>query len=271
MQEVKSFSIRRVAPRGLVIFAVGMLFLIWLYNTPPGLLGKADALGYAVCHRIDLRSFHIGERQMPLCARCSGMYLAAMLSLTYQLAFGSRKSGMPGRVVLAVFVLFVLAFAFDGINSYLSLFPGFPTLYQPQNWLRLVTGTGMGLAMAGVLVPVFHQTAWQQPLDQPVFPGMGAFLPVLVLAGIMDILVLTENPLLLYPLALISATGVLVLLTTVYAMLWMLVLKRENRYQNFSQLVMILVAGFGTAMLQIAMFDAMRYLLTGTWEGFHLG
>ena len=59
--------------------AVGLVLLGWLLNTPPGLLGKADAIGYAVCHRIDLRSFHLGERALPLCARCSGMYLGAML------------------------------------------------------------------------------------------------------------------------------------------------------------------------------------------------
>ena len=31
--------------------------VVWLSYTPPGLLGKADAIGYAVCHRISARSF----------------------------------------------------------------------------------------------------------------------------------------------------------------------------------------------------------------------
>ena len=65
----------------LVVTAVFLLTLGWLLNTPAGLLGKADAVGYAVCHRIDLRSFNLGERQMPLCARCTGMYLGAVLGL----------------------------------------------------------------------------------------------------------------------------------------------------------------------------------------------
>ncbi len=87
----------------------------------------------------------------------------------------------------------------------------------------------------------------------------------------MNILVLTENPLLLYPLALISAAGVLILLTLVYSMVWMLLLKKENLYNTLSQMVMFLVAGFGTAILQIALMDIARFLLTGTWDGFHLG
>jgi hypothetical protein len=87
----------------------------------------------------------------------------------------------------------------------------------------------------------------------------------------MNFMVLTENPLLLYPLALISAAGVLILLTLVYSMVWMLLLKKENLNNTLSQMVMFLVAGFGTAILQIALMDIARFLLTGTWDGFHLG
>jgi uncharacterized membrane protein len=81
---------------------VGLVFIGWLINTPTGLLGKADAVGYAVCHRIDVRSFHLGERPLPLCARCSGMYLAAVLNIVYQ-AEVAQRSGMPGRSGMVVF------------------------------------------------------------------------------------------------------------------------------------------------------------------------
>jgi len=104
-----------------------------------------------------------------------------------------------------------------------------------------------------------------------VFPRAVSMLPLLALAGVMNIMVLSENPLLLYPLALISAAGVLILLTLVYSMVWMLLLKKENLYNTLSQMVMFLVAGFGTAILQIALMDIARFLLTGTWDGFHLG
>jgi len=263
--------VRSRVSRWAVFLVVGLVLIGWLINTPPGLLGKADAVGYAVCHRIDVRSFHLGERPLPLCARCSGMYLAATLSIIYQARKGSRHAGMPGRSAMVVFGMFVFAFGVDGLNSYLSLFPGAPTLYQPQNWLRLLTGTGMGLAMAGVLIPVFNQSAWRQPVPAAVFPRAVSMLPLLALAGVMNIMVLSENPLLLYPLALISAAGVLILLTLVYSMVWMLLLKKENLYNTLSQMVMFLVAGFGTAILQIALMDIARFLLTGTWDGFHLG
>ena len=63
--------------RWFVPLAALIAFAVWLYITPPGLLGKADAVGYAICHRIDERSFHIDDRQLPLCARCTGEFNAA--------------------------------------------------------------------------------------------------------------------------------------------------------------------------------------------------
>lgn len=251
--------------------AVGLVLLGWLINTPPGLLGKADAIGYAVCHRIDLRSFHLGERALPLCARCSGMYLGAMLGLAYQAIRWPRRSGMPVRPVQAVLVIFVLAFALDGINSFLSLFSASIPVYEPQNWLRLVTGSGMGLAIALVLYPAFNQTVWRVQDRRPAMERLGSLVGLLALTGLVILALLSEIPVLLYPLALISAAGVLILLTVVYTMIWLMILRRDNTIQRPAQLLWPLVAGFGVALLQIILLDLVRYALTGTWDGFHFG
>jgi uncharacterized membrane protein len=257
--------------KGLVILSIGLLLFGWLLNTPPGLLGKADAIGYAVCHRIDLRSFHLGDRQLPLCVRCSGMYLGAMLGLAYQALTRPRAGGFPQRSVWVVYGLFVLAFAVDGLNSYLHLFPGFTGLYEPQNWLRLLTGTGMGLVVAGVLYPAFNQTVWQDWKNIPSLSGLPSLGVLVLLALLLDELVLTGNPLLLYPLALISAAGVLVLLTLVYSMVCVMLLHLENRLLRPRQLLAPLIGGFGLALLQIALLDWLRFFFTGTWDGFHFG
>jgi uncharacterized membrane protein len=257
--------------KGLIFIAVGLLLVGWLWNTPAGLLGKADALGYAVCHRIDARSFHLGERQVPLCARCTGMYLGAMLGLVFQAFTGKRRAGMPPRRVLVFLGALVLAFGVDGVNSYLHLFPGAPALYEPSNLLRLLTGSGMGLALAPVLYPAFNQAVWQQVDPTPSVSGVRHFLLILGLALALDWLVWIENPLLLYLFALVSAAGVLVLLTMVYSLFWLLIFRKENTCQRLSQMVLPLVGGFGVALLQIALFDLARFALTGTWDGFHLG
>jgi uncharacterized membrane protein len=257
--------------KSLVFLSIAILLLGWLLNTPAGLLGKADALGYAVCHRIDLRSYHLGDRQLPLCVRCSGMYLGAMLGLAYQALTRRRAGGFPTRSVWAVYAVFILAFAVDGVNSYLHLFPGFTGLYEPQNWLRLLTGTGMGLVIAGMLYPAFNQTVWQDWKNIPSVSGLPSLAVMILLALLVDWMVLTGNALLLYPLALVSAAGVLVLLTMVYTMVCVMLLHMENRSMRARQLLTPMVGGFGLALLQIAFLDWLRYFFTGTWDGFHFG
>ena len=255
--------------RRLAVMTATAVFLTWLWFTPPGLLGKADAVGYAVCHRIDARSFHLGARETPLCARCSGMYLGALAGMIFQFLQG-RKGAMPSRKLYALLALFVAAFGIDGVNSYLHFFPQLPSLYQPQNWLRLLTGTGMGLAMAAVLAPAFHQTMWTTWQDLSPFSSWRQIGLAIGIVLIVDGLLLTENTLLLYPLAVLSAFGVVLILTMVYTMVLALVLKKDNRYTRLGQIWPLVVGGFTICLLQLAAFDLLRYLWTGTWSGFSL-
>ena len=264
-------TLKRVAWEKPVLLAVGLLLLGWLLNTPGGLLGKADAVGYAVCHRIDARSFHLGDRQIPLCTRCSGMYLGAVVGLGFQAVLGRRRAGSPPRGVLVILALLVLAFAVDGINSYLHLFPNAPSLYVPNNTLRLLTGSGMGAVIAAALFPAFNGTVWADWDPRPALSGWRPLLGLLSLVVLLDLVVLTENPLVLYPLALVSAAGVLVILSAVYSMVWLMLLRVENRFLRVQQLLLPAAGGFGVALLQIALLDLVRYWLTGTWDGFHLG
>ncbi len=255
----------------ILVAGISLLLLEWLLHTPPGLLGKADAIAYAVCHRISARSFHLDDRQLPLCARCTGMFLAALLGLIYQSIRAPRRTANPPLRVWVVLGVLGLAFAVDGVNSYLHLFPGMPGIYEPQNWLRLLTGSGMGLAIAIVLYPAFNQTIWKEGIYQPAIPGLRSLLLLMLITGAVDVLVLSENPLVLYPLAIISAVSVVILLTMVYTMIVLILFHRDGRYQAARQLVFPLLAGFGVALLQIAMFDALRFFFTGTWGGFIVG
>lgn len=142
--------------RWFVPIAAALAFAAWMYLSPEGALGKLDAIGYAVCHRIDARSFHIDDRQLPLCARCTGEFYAAGVALIFQVFVSGKRSKLPSRGIIAVLVLFFLAFGIDGSNSYLYLLKQtsqgaldkIPNLYIPNNILRLFTGSGMGIALA---------------------------------------------------------------------------------------------------------------------------
>lgn len=255
-----------------LIVPVALMLAAWLVLTPGGLLGKADAIGYAVCHRIDVRSFHLGTRTLPLCARCSGMYLGALVAMGTLVALGrGRHGGFPQTGLLVPFGLFAAVWAIDGLNSYLTLIPGAPHAYEPNNVLRLVTGTLMGLSLGVLVLAGFNQNAWHDWKKEPVVQSVREIGVMLIPAAIVVGLVLNENPLVLYPLAVLSAGGVVLILTLVYGVVALLLLRRENRADSITELVLPLAAGLGMAILQIGVLDLVRFTLTGTWAGFSLG
>jgi uncharacterized membrane protein len=264
---------KRIPWKPVLILVTAAFFLSWLSLTPDGLLGKADAVGYAVCHRIDLRSFHLGERQLSVCARCTGQYLGAVLGLAYLWTFRSRRIGSPPWVIIGILGSFAFVYAVDGLNSYLHLIPSLSRfyIYEPHNTLRLITGSGLGLGMSVMVFPAFNQTMWKNGDSRPVLSGFRDFGGLILLTIFLNLLVLSENPLILYPLSLISAVGILVLLTMIYTMVLSLVFGVENRFHQFRQMVYPILGGFLLAIIQIVALDSLRYLLTKTWGEFPIG
>ena len=264
--------------RWLVPVAALIAFAVWFYIAPPGLLGKADAIGYAVCHRIDERSFHIGERQLPLCARCTGEFYAAAISLLFFAIVSPRRSGMPGWKLGAPLLLFFLAFGIDGSNSYLYLLkstaPGaldnIPNLYIPNNTLRLLTGSGMGIALASILYPAFNQSVWKDAVLERAldWKKLGILVGMILL---IDLAVLGESEIILYPIAIISVLGVLALLVMVFSIVWIMLMRQENLFSSLGELWMPFLAGTTLAFLMLTAIDLLRLSLTGTWGAFPLG
>ncbi len=256
-------------PGLLLIFGSALLLIVWLVYTPSGMLGKADAVGYAVCHQIAERSFSIDGRPIALCSRCTGMYLGALAALIYQLKRGKRGN-LPSKKVSIILILFLAAFGIDGVNSYLHFLPSFPNLYTPQNWLRLATGIGMGIGMAAMLYPIFNQCVWKEYIEEPVLDSWRHIGELTLIGILVGLITLTQNPLVLYPFTILSSLTVLAMLAIIYTIIWIMLLKKENQAYNLKQIWWVILLGLDTALLQIAAMDLVRYLLTGTWSGFSL-
>ena len=264
--------------RFLIPLAALIVFAVWFSFTPPGLLGKAEAVGYAICHRIDERSFHIGDHQLPLCARCTGEFFTAAISLLFFAIVSPRKSGMPGWKLGAPLLFFLAAFAIDGANSFLYLLKqmaggaldAIPILYLPNNALRLLTGSGMGIALASVLYPAFNQSAWKvvNPDRALSWKTLGILTGIVLLV---DLAILSESPVVLYPIAAASVLGVLALLVMVFTMVWILIMRQDNEFVSLKQMWLPFLAGTTLAFLMIGTIDLLRFQLTGTWGAFPLG
>ncbi len=247
----------------------------WIYIAPPGLMGKLDAIGYAVCHRLDSHSLHVGGIQLPLCARCTGEFNAAAIALVFQGFVSRKRAKLPNRGILAVLIFFFLAFAVDGSNSYLALmkttyigaFDKIPNLYVTNNITRLFTGSGMGIAMASVLYPMYNQSVWRVPEEKRTMEwrDFGRLVGIVLLV---DFAILTDSPIILYPIAFMSSMGVVALLTLIFSIVWIMVMRQDNVFEQLRQLWLPAVAGLTLAFILILSIDLLRFNFTHTWSGF---
>jgi uncharacterized membrane protein len=258
--------------RVVALLGVAVVLLLWLEGTPPGLGGKARAVGYAICHQIEVRTFVAGDVVMPLCARCTGTYLGVIVGfLGPALMRRGRAARMPSRGVTTVLLLFSLAWLVDGGNSYLHLFPNAPGIYEPHNALRLLTGSLQGLTMASFIYPVFNQSVWRRPRPVRSLRHLGDLAVLVIAALLLDLLVLLREPLLLAAMGWLSTAGVLVILTAIQTVVVVYMTRRPNQADDWRALVVPLIVGFGLAMVMIGAVDAARYSLFGTWEGMTIG
>jgi len=88
---------------------------------------------------------------------------------------------------------------------------------------------------------------------------------------VVDLAILTESPIVLYPIAFIGPLGTLSLLTMIFAIVWLMVMRQDNTLVSIKELWLPLLAGFTLAILMILAIDLFRLQLTGTWGAFPLG
>jgi uncharacterized membrane protein len=255
--------------RWIVLGISGFVIGIWLFATPDGLLGKADAIGYAVCHRIDARSFHLGIRTLPMCSRCSGTFMGVLIALSYFITVKKKAAIFPSKPILLGLGFFAFTYAVDGINSYLALIPHAPYLYEPHNYLRLSTGMFFGISLMSIVYPALNQSLWLRSQSVPVLSSYRELAILSLLAALFILGVISENPLILYPIAILSTLGVLILLTMVYTMVILMITKNEGVAETWRELIFPCIGGLTLAVIQIGLINLVRYLFMGSWEGFN--
>ncbi|MBN1429794.1 MAG: DUF2085 domain-containing protein [Anaerolineae bacterium] len=268
--QTKAISQKRLMWVSIILLLA--LSIAWILFTPSGLLGKADAVGYAVCHRIAIRSFAFPDGvQLPLCARCTGTFLGVSIGLLAPgLLFRRRHAALfPPIGVLAILITFSVVWAFDGLNSYTFLLgPTVPHLYTPHNLLRLATGLGQGITMGSLLLPVFNSMLWA---DAKAERTLNSIWELLILIGIGVVLfgmILSGLAIFLYPLAILSSLGVLLVLSAICTVTAAAFTGRENTALTLADALPIILLGTAMSLAMLGVIDLARFAMTGTWDSF---
>ncbi len=261
MADASEAAVRPYSRRALAI-ALGLLLLAAFLAVPPySLEAKARLIGYPVCHQQPDRSFFIGGRQLPICARDTGTYLGAMVTLAFIAGTQRRRaSELPGPVALAIFALGFAFFAVDGINSYGQAIPFLPQLYTPDNRLRLLSGVMMGSGIIAILVPLFNYTVWARSDRVRVLDGR-RFLVLAALLAVAYSAVLWSPAWLYAPLALISAVGVLLVLSIVNGLLAVVLLRQEQRGGTWLDVAYVLSLGLFATAVELGSLGLLRHFL----------
>jgi uncharacterized membrane protein len=130
----------------LALFSISWLALIVAAPILPiPIAGVLYAIGSDICHQRPDRSFHLFMAQLPVCARCAGIYAgaalgasAAALSAPFR-EFARRSSARAILFLGAVPTGLTLAFEWTG-------------LWTGSNAARAVAGLPLGVVVALVVV-----------------------------------------------------------------------------------------------------------------------
>jgi len=109
-----------------------------------GLAVAAYSIGHLICHQLPARSFHLWGAAMPVCARCTGIYLGAAAASVgfglarWRLSSEARSAKEDARIVLlAALVPTAVTLVFE-----------WTTGVTPANWIRALAGIPLGVAVA---------------------------------------------------------------------------------------------------------------------------
>ena len=231
---------------------------------PWPLMSKLRAVGFGICAQRPSHSYFPGGVQLPVEARMVGIFGGYLAALVYFLALRrGRASNFPPVPLLVLCVLFIAAMGFDGFNN-LFHDVGLPYLYAPYNPARLITGLLTGLAIAAFVLLVFNLSVWAEGQAQPVLGGLGELAGALAVEAMVFGAVVSRWGRLLYPVALWSMAGVVVLVTMLNMVIVLIVARREGWGRSLDDLLPWVCVALMLTIVELGGLGLFRYVLVGT-------
>ena len=110
------------------------------------------AVGSVICHQLSERSFFIDGRQLPVCARCTGLYLGGLLGLAGWCAWKIARGWRPITTFPSSAIRLVML---TGVPTALSIALGIAGVWDGSNITRAALALPLGMCAGGVVAAVF--------------------------------------------------------------------------------------------------------------------
>jgi uncharacterized membrane protein len=114
---------------------------------PPFLAAVVYAVGAHICHQRPERSFHVNLAQLPVCARCTGIYVGAAIGAWLAIGSGVRRR-VAGRSLRARLVCAAAPTAVTLVAEWSGAWAG-------SNSVRAAAGLPLGGVVALVVAQAF--------------------------------------------------------------------------------------------------------------------
>ena len=105
-----------------------------------------------ICHQIPDRSFFWDGHQLPVCARCTGVYLSGVLGLV---AWAGIKTARKWRPMTIDPRIALRVFAIAAAPTALSLASGIAGVWDGSNVTRAVLAIPLGASAGAIVAAVF--------------------------------------------------------------------------------------------------------------------
>lgn len=237
----------KVWPRPVVLVSIlGMLAFLAL---PWPLEHKAHVILHGLCAQRPSHTYYFGDRPLPFDARMTGIYIGFLVTMIVLLANGAHRwCRPPSATRIAALMTLGGAMAADGFNSLLRDLV-LPHPYQPQNWLRIVTGAGAGIVLAVALCFLLSVTLWRTVNAQRQTLESWTTLIMAAVVATPLLLISTSGIGPFYaPTVLVLVFAALAALTTLSLVVIVIVRKMEYRFSSAKQIEAVVIPAFVLAL-----------------------
>ena len=183
--------------------------------------------GYAVCHCLPSRTLTVGGHLLPVCSRCTGIYIGIAATYIFLISRrGFKVNALPSLWASLAVAAMLLPMSVDGVSSYLGF-------RETTNILRFLTGLVAGAALPIFAFPLLSPELIVGGGKRGVVRPFGGpwdgviWLGLLAAAGA---LVFAPWPWLYYPLAILIVAGLAGIFFNLALVIWEMVLERAGRW-----------------------------------------
>jgi len=213
-------------------------------------------LGGGLCHQRADRTFNVDILNMPVCSRCTGIYLGIFISLITIILLERRIKGeFPSLKIVLITVGIFLIMGLDVVFSFLGII-------ESNNIIRLVTGFFTGWFMLLMLLPLANNVMFKRFMSKNYLDKKKKFL-IWIFCGIIAV----ASFIFTYQYALIfwSVVSILGLITFVALILFILFFSFSRKLlgsiDSGKKFTVTLIVGIVSAIALLTLFSYLRQFL----------